>query len=624
MRPAEMAVSDPTPPSAGRASQPGPAARFVRGLWWRQLDHYPDNGPRAGYLAIVVLTSITLYYQLYVQYSVATSIIREYNMTFTFFVYVTVVAGVTGAFASLVAGLADRWGRANLVVYGLLVTALITLVGLPNAPDKATYMVLYAGLSFIEGMVLVATPALIRDFSPQLGRASAMGFWTLGPILGSLVVTLVSSNTLTSDAAWRTQFHYAGYAGIGAFLLAFVGLRELSPQLRDQLMVSLRDRALIEARAQGFDIDKALERPWRQMLRLDIVGPAFGISIFLVLYFAAVGYLVVFFATTYSANYTQSRANSLGNWYWATEAVTLVVVGLLSDWTRVRKPFMIVGAVGTVVVTSLLAVSTTSEGLGYYSWAILFAFVGFFGGMTFAPWMASFTETAEKHNPAAIATGLAIWGWIIRIVLAVSSLCLPLVVSSVTPLADHGPQVQALAQKYDEQIKTVRAIDPATLAILSADPTNGRAIAKATSEIVQARQVNQVTAFGQLVAVSRVPKADLQYLLDHGPTVQQAQKDAPDEWQTWWWICVGCQIAFIPFIFVMTGRWSPRKAREDAELHDRLVAEELAKLGPTGLPVPAAATPAAAAPAPATPAPAETRGSEPNTATPAPVVEQER
>ena len=209
-------------------------------------------------------------------------------------------------------------------------------------------------------------------------------------------------------------------------------------------MVSLRDRALIEARAQGFDVEKALQHPWRQMLRLDIVGPAFGISIFLVLYFAAVGYLVVFFQVTYS--YTESRANSLGNWYWATEAVTLVVIGLLSDWSRVRKPFMIAGAVGTVVVTSLLAVNTTSEGLGYYSWAILFAFVGFFGGMTFSPWMASFTETVEKHNPAATATGLAIWGWIIRIVLAVSSVCLPLVVSSVTPLVDNGPRPGAAGQ----------------------------------------------------------------------------------------------------------------------------------------------------------------------------------
>jgi MFS family permease len=474
------------------------------------------------------------------------------------------------------------------VVYGLLATALITLFGMPNAPDKATYMALFATLSFVEGMVLVATPALIRDFSPQLGRASAMGFWTLGPVMGSLVVTVVSSHTLSSNPAWQNQFHYAGIAGIAAFLLAFVGLRELSPQLRDQLMVSLRDRTLIEARARGFDIESALSRPWRQMLRLDVVGSAFGISIFLVLYYAAVGYLVVFFATTYG--YSESRANSLGNWYWAAEAGTLVVIGLLSDRLRVRKPFMIAGAVGTVVVTSVLALNTTTEGMSYYSWALLLSFIGIFGGMTFSPWMASFTETVEKHNPAATATGLAVWGWIIRIVVAVSSACIPIVVSAVTPLVDHGPQVQALASQYPSEIATVSAIDPATLNTLNADPTNSAAIAKAVGEVSQAQHVTPAAALNQLVAVSKVPKQDLQYLQTYGPTVQQAQQDVPGQWQTWWWVCVGCQIAFIPFVFVMAGRWSPRKAREDAELHDQLVAQELAKLTPVGLSVPAAAT----------------------------------
>ena len=35
------------------------------------------------------------------------------------------------------------------------------------------------------------------------------------------------------------------------FVIAVIWLRELSPQLRDQLMVTIRDRALIEARAKG-------------------------------------------------------------------------------------------------------------------------------------------------------------------------------------------------------------------------------------------------------------------------------------------------------------------------------------------------------------------------------------
>src|SRR6185437_3902399 len=98
------------------------------------------------------------------------SILRHFGMTWPFFVYAVVIGNLVGAFASLVAGLADRWGRANLVVYGLLVTGLIVLVGMPNAPNLWVYGVLYSALGFVEGIILVATPALIRDFSPQLGR----------------------------------------------------------------------------------------------------------------------------------------------------------------------------------------------------------------------------------------------------------------------------------------------------------------------------------------------------------------------------------------------------------------------------------------------------------------------
>jgi MFS family permease len=72
-----------------------------------------------------------------------------------------------------------------------------------------------------------------------------MGFWTLGPVIGSLGVTEVSSNTLGHLKAWQDQFYISGIVGLVVFVIALFGLRELSPNLRDQLMVSMRDRALI-------------------------------------------------------------------------------------------------------------------------------------------------------------------------------------------------------------------------------------------------------------------------------------------------------------------------------------------------------------------------------------------
>jgi hypothetical protein len=50
------------------------------------------------------------------------------------------------------------------------------------------------------------------------------------------------------------------------------------------------------------------------------------------------------------------------------------------------------------------------------------------------------------------------------------------------------------------------------------------------------------------------------------------------DWQHWWWVCLGGQVLFLPFIFMMVGRWRPRNAKRDAEEHDRTIEEELAKL----------------------------------------------
>ncbi|MDA8276996.1 MAG: MFS transporter, partial [Actinomycetota bacterium] len=96
-------------------------------LTHRNLDSYPEMGPRLVQLAIVVLITVALYYELYVGGSVTTILLPSLGMSFTFYVTAIAVGNLLGAFGSLLAGLSDRLGRANLVVAGLLVTGLATL-----------------------------------------------------------------------------------------------------------------------------------------------------------------------------------------------------------------------------------------------------------------------------------------------------------------------------------------------------------------------------------------------------------------------------------------------------------------------------------------------------------------
>ena len=129
-------------------------------LWKRQLYQYPDTLPRLGYLAIVVLTTIMLYYLYYVEGAVTPLLLPYYHMSFQFFLYLLVVSNAIGAFSAFIGGLSDQIGRANLTIYGTLVVALIQLFAIPHITDKFWFAASYCVIGFVEGVILVSTPAL--------------------------------------------------------------------------------------------------------------------------------------------------------------------------------------------------------------------------------------------------------------------------------------------------------------------------------------------------------------------------------------------------------------------------------------------------------------------------------
>jgi hypothetical protein len=125
---------------------------------------------------------------------------------------------------------------------------------------------------------------------------------------------------------------------------------------------------------------------------------------------------------------------------------------------------------------------------GYYTLAIILAALALGLGIAYTPWMASFTETVEARNPALTATGLAIWGWIIRVVVFASFLLIPVVINSVTPLVNYGATVSAYATQYKNQlafatghptvVATAQSIPPNVLATAQKIPPAVLATAK--------------------------------------------------------------------------------------------------------------------------------------------------
>jgi MFS family permease len=599
-------------------TEPASAQRWwVKAFVTRRLDRYPDTLPRIGYLSIVVLTTIMLYYLYYVEGAVTPRMLPYYHMSFQFFLYLLVVSNAIGAFSAFIGGLSDKIGRANLTIFGTLLVAIIQLFAIPHITDKWGFAASYCVIGFVEGVILVSTPALMRDFSPQMGRGVAMGFWALGPTMGALCASLVATNTLDHLYPWQDQFIISGLVCMGVVIISFLFLRELSPNLRDQLMVSERERALVEAKAMGLDVETATAHPIRSMFKLDLVASSIAISVFLLFYYASVSVLTIYWVVTF--NRTASQANGINVWLAAALSLGLVVAGALSDLARVRKPFMLAGAGCAIVMMLFLIHQTGQPHASYYSNVLVIVLLAVSISLAYAPWMANYTEQVEHHNPALTASGLAIWGWILRITVALSFLVLPYVITTSTVLVDNqnaGATLQTIqaAQPYAPNtsalkcsttpapanvianLRTVPEARPelSTLATILESCNSTHNLLKAISAAggLTNPRVLGLNAFnplaldiqnGKPVTLSQIAgvakySPNLSNLLFAEAKLVPAQKTSPGEWKRWWTVCLIGMAVFGVLVFFMRGRWSPRAARRDLAERDQLVSEELAKL----------------------------------------------
>jgi MFS family permease len=603
-----MTVDTALTPDAGTGS-PQARGALHRFLFVHEVDEYPTTGKRSGYLALAVLATVILYYTYYTQTGVTPNILQSYHMSFSFYVWIVIVSNLIGAFASLPASKTDRLGRSNVIIYGLLVVGLIVAVWIPNASGEWSFASALCVLGLVEGAILVATPALVRDFSPQLGRASAMGFWTIGPVAGSLITSIVATHTLSHFGDWQSQFIISGITSLVFFAICLVGMKDLSSRLRDQLMVRTQDRVLVEAKTRGLSVDEVLaatKKPWSQILKWDLVGSALGISVFLLIYYAAAGFFTIFYSTTFKnpngSSFSVTQANGLNVWFWGADAVALIVFGVLSDKLRVRKPFMLVGSLGAIALLIVFLLQASHANTGYYTLAVIEVFLAMFLSITYAPWMAAYTETVEAKNPALVGTGLALWGWLLRLTVGISFIFLPIVINSVNPVVDNQPvatntipgthiNAQEFSLQHPQSVAFAVAHakflgilnQPANTPIvtaLGANPsaTNIAAAEKALGPAVFAEVIKYST---QLKTLVQPYTTELNYLSAHQAQLVAVEKgvaESPKQWQHWFWVCVGGMVLFIPTIWLTKGRWSPSKAKRDEDEHEDRVAAELKEL----------------------------------------------
>jgi MFS transporter, ACS family, D-galactonate transporter len=234
------------------------------------------------------------------------------------------------------------------------------------------------------------------------------------------------------------------------------------------------------------DTASALAHPVRQLLKADIIVSALAVSLMLLVYYTAVAFSVIYLNSVFG--FSVKNANGLGNWNWGFNAIGVILIGFVSDRFRVRKPFMVLGGVLAAVML-VVYLEQAGHHPGYYTLAGILAAMALGLGIAYTPWMASYTETVEARNPALTATGLAIWGWIIRVVVFLAYLLVPVVINTVTPLVNYGSTVSAYATQYSSQVAfatthpavvaAAQKVPPSVVATAASIPPNVLATAKA-------------------------------------------------------------------------------------------------------------------------------------------------
>ena len=216
--------------------------RLLRGptsLWDRELGTTPRAGARFTCLGIVVLATIVLYYQFYLVGAVATHILAEFHMSFTYYVNIGVVGYIVGAVGLVRAGVADRYGRGEHRHRRAADRRAAVPVRLParRTPRSASRS------STRDRLRRGHHPRRHPGADPRLQPAARAGLGdglldarpgARQPRRHAIVVEHLDSRP---DLAGPVH-DLPAIVGLVVFVVALVVLRELAPRLRDQLMVS--------------------------------------------------------------------------------------------------------------------------------------------------------------------------------------------------------------------------------------------------------------------------------------------------------------------------------------------------------------------------------------------------
>jgi MFS family permease len=382
-------------------------AQAGRLFYVRELDSYPLGQRRVFLLFVAVLATLIASYEAQIA-PVLPLIMHDIGMTkeqYGWIVAATVVFSAVGAM--LFGPICDRLGRTAVLVPALFATgACVFAMTLVNS--IAVLFAVRATLGLVEGAVVAASAGLVRDFSPRMGRALAYGFWTFGPVGSSLMAASIAGNTLALfDNHWQSQFYIAGVISIVVALFVMLTIHDLSPSIRHRIMhrEDLAHEHAAAATQQRPGVTAAMGH-WR------IWWMVAAITLFLMLYLTLQQFGPLILVESYG--FKAAEAAYMSQYFWALNLLTLLGAGWISDRLQLRKIVSFAGALLTIpVMITWIALAGTHP--SSVTMIVLMSLLGGMFGITYAPWMAWFSETLEDISTAIQASGWAMWTMVLRV-----------------------------------------------------------------------------------------------------------------------------------------------------------------------------------------------------------------
>jgi OPA family glycerol-3-phosphate transporter-like MFS transporter len=379
----------------------------MKPFYVRELAVYPTGRRRMRLLAIAVLASLIANFETTIA-TILPLLRKDLDMSLESYGLIAAASVLVGGLSAGFGGvLSDKWGRVTILVPTLTVTAACNFL-LATVDTVTGLFAVRCLMLFIEGAGITITASLVRDFSPRLGRAQAFGFWTWGPVGASFLASAIAGVTLPLFGnVWQSQ---ALIMGVVSLLLCAVVVREIA-----EPSAALRARVITEEAAVGgeeaFDHGKARELLRHPRLWAHVLGN----TGWQVLYwtFALFGQTVLVDAFRVDV----AAANGIVALGIVLNAVTVVVVGRISDRLQLRKPFMLAGTLATIALLGYCITLMDGDRPGAAHVTVVYALIFLAMGLAYVPWMAGYSEDAENVRPSLQGAALGLWGMVVRLMI---------------------------------------------------------------------------------------------------------------------------------------------------------------------------------------------------------------